>query len=127
VDRTRIIAAEMAKLDPASADYQVRARQLQRLDIRAQLLYRALRILYASLGSFAAAALISVIGSAFGFYEQHLGFRVSAVLGFAAGTFAVGGLVLGCMLMVRETRVGLQSIAEEAAFMRNHAAPSLPI
>jgi hypothetical protein len=56
VDRTRVITAEMSALEPGTPDYHVRLTQLERLKVRAQLLYRALRILYASLGSFAAAA-----------------------------------------------------------------------
>src|SRR6185436_3852228 len=57
VDRTRVITTEISALEPTSEDYRFRIRQLERLDMRAQLLYRALRILYASLGAFAAAAL----------------------------------------------------------------------
>src|SRR2546425_5581348 len=62
VDRTRLVAAEMAGLQVGSKEYQARADQLPRLQVRAQLLFRALRTLYASLGLFASAALITVIG-----------------------------------------------------------------
>ena len=119
VDRTRVVSAEISSLEPTSAGYQFRIRQLERLEVRAQLLYRALRVLYASLGSFAAAALVSVIGSAMAFYEQHFGFRIAAVIGLATGVFAVAGLVYGCLLMVRETRLALQNIAEEAEYGRS--------
>ena len=120
VDRTRVITSEISSLEPSSEDYRFRIRQLELLDVRAHLLYRALRILYASLGAFAASALVSVIGSALALYQQHLGFQVAAVIGFASGVYAVGGLVFGCMLMVRETRVALQNIAEEAEYGRTH-------
>src|SRR5690242_9175042 len=124
VDRTRVITAEMSALEPGTPDYQVRLTQLERLKIRAQLLYRALRILYASLGSFAAAALISVAGSALAFYGQHLAFQATAIIGLATGAFAVWGLVFGCALMVRETRVALQNIAEEAEYARTRWKPT---
>src|SRR5947209_8273482 len=79
VDRTRVVAAEIASLEAGSSEYQVRVSQLERLQVRAQLLLRALRMFYLALGSFAAAALISVIGSALAFYDQQFGFRAAAV------------------------------------------------
>src|SRR5215831_2648813 len=125
VDRTRVVAAEIASFQSGSSEYQVRVGQLERLQVRAQLLFKALRVLYASLGAFAAAALISVIGSALAFYGQQLAFRAAAMAGLATGVFAVTGLVSGCTLMVRETRLALQNITEEAelARIRYHSAP----
>ena len=43
VDRTRVIAAELASLEGGSSEYQVRVRQLERLQLRAQLLLKASR------------------------------------------------------------------------------------
>jgi hypothetical protein len=114
VDRTRIIAAELATVEPGTRKYGLRAAQLERLRVRAELLFKALRMMYASLGSFAAAALISVIGSVLAFYDQQLAFRGAAVLGLAIGGLGVVGLVTGCLLMVRETRLALRNMEEEA-------------
>jgi hypothetical protein len=118
VDRTRVVIQEMSSLDTGGAEYETWAAQLARLKIRAQLLFRALRIMYAALGAFAAAALVSVIGSALAFYNQQLAFHAAAVIGLAIGVFGVTGLVSGCVLMVRETRFALQNIAEEAQLAR---------
>jgi hypothetical protein len=118
VDRTRILAAEMASLDPRGAEAQVRSRQIERLQARARLLLRALRIFYATLGGFAAAALISVLGSAVAYYNWEAGFQAAAVLGLGIGVFAVGGLVAGCALMVQETRFAVDLLAEEAELAR---------
>lgn len=118
VDRTRVVAAQIASLEVGSAEYKVWISQLERLQVRARLLFKALRILYGSLGAFAAAALISVIGSAMAFYGQQFAFRTAAVLGLAIGTFGVTGLVSGCIFMVRETRFALENIAEEAEWAR---------
>jgi hypothetical protein len=118
VDRTRVVAAELASLDAESKAYQGWFRQFERLEVRAQLLFHALRILYASLGAFAAAALISVIGSALAFYGLQIAFETAAVVGLATGAFGVTGLVSGCALMVRETRLALQNITEEAELAR---------
>jgi hypothetical protein len=118
VDRTRVVAAELASLPAGNSDYQVLVGQLERLQVRAQLLFQALRLLYASLGAFAASALIAVIGSALAFYGEDLAFRAAAVAGLATGVCAVTGLVAGCILLVRETRLALRNLAEEAALAR---------
>jgi hypothetical protein len=118
VDRTRVVTSELSSLEPGNPEYQTWFAQLERLRVRAQLLMKALRILYAALGAFAASALISVVGSVLSYYGQHLGFHAAAVLALGVGLFAVGALVLGCALMVRETRFALDAIAEEAELAR---------
>lgn len=114
VDRTRVVAAELSAPDISSTARQARVGQLNMLRSRAHLLLRALRTFYATLGAFAAAALISVVGSALAFYDQRLAFRTAAALGLVTGAFGVIGLVSGCMLMVRETRFAVRTITEEA-------------
>ena len=118
VDRTRVVAAEIVSFEAGSTEYLLRVSQLERLQARAQLLFRALRITYASLGAFAAAALISVVGSAMAFYDLQFVFPATAVAGLAIGAFGVTGLVSGCVLMVQETRLALQNISEEAEYAR---------
>jgi hypothetical protein len=123
VDRTRQIAAEMPSLAAGSAEYRTRVNQIERLQVRARLLLRALRIFYATLGSFAAAALISVIGSAFAYYGIEFGFQAAAVIGLAIGGFGVGGLVFGCAMMVRETRLAVDLLAAEEELARTRYGP----
>src|SRR5262245_38738073 len=118
VDRTRVVAAELASCESGGPEYLVRVNQLERLQTRAQLLFRALRITYGSLGAFAAAALISVLGSAMAFYDQKVMFHAAAVVGLAIGVFGVTGLVYGCVLMVEEARLSVRNIAEEAELAR---------
>ena len=89
--------------------------KLQDLRIRWTLVLRALRLFDTSLGSFAAAALISLFGSEFTASGQHLAFNLIAMLGLLAG---VAGLVLGCTAMVRETRLAIKSLEEEAQVPR---------
>lgn len=113
VDRTRAITTELTHLKPQEREYEIRVEMLSRQRLRGTLLLQALRILYASLGSFAASALISVLGSGLAFYGQRLAFQTAAIVGLAAGVFAVAGLVTGCVLLVRETRVALVGIQEE--------------
>jgi len=126
VDRTRVITAEIASLEVGTSEYQVRLSQLERLQVRAQLLLKALRIFYACLGSFAAAALISVVGSALAFYDQRVAFHAAAVVGLATGGLGVTGLVSGCMLMVRETTLAVQNLTKEAELARTRYAGGQP-
>jgi hypothetical protein len=123
VDRTRVVTAELANFQPASAGYQFHVRQLEHLAARGHLLYRALRIMYASLGSFAAAALLSVIGSALSFFALRLAFDAAALIALLIGLYAVSALVFGCILMVRETRLAVQTITEEAEYARTQWHP----
>jgi hypothetical protein len=118
VDRTRIVAAALASLEPRSSLHQAHVHQLEKLQIRAKHLLAALRLFYASLGSFAAAALTSVIGSALAFYEVPVAFRLAAVAGLAFGALGVAGLVIGCAVMVRETRLAVRTLEEEVGLAR---------
>jgi len=63
---------------------------------------------------FAAAALVSVVGSIVTYYGRHLLFQLAAGLALVIGFLAVLGLASGCVLMVRETRLAVQNLAQEA-------------
>lgn len=119
VDRSRVVAGELGQLKRGDAEYKIRTTQMERLQLRAQLLLRALRVFYLSLGSFAASALISVIGSTLAYFDLRLGFQTLAIMGLVIGTVAVAGLVGGCALIVEETRLALKNIAEEAQIARS--------
>lgn len=97
VDRTRIVAAQLAPLH-----------------VRAQLLVKALRLFYAGLGLFAASALVSVGGSIETFYGCVVAFYSAATLAVLTGASAVFGLCAGCVLMVREPQIAVKSLDEEA-------------
>lgn len=114
VDRTRIVASELAAFDPDSADYQAWRGQLAPLQVRAQLLVKALRLFYAGLGLFAASALVSVGGSLVAYDGQRTLFDVAVALAILTGASAVCGLCAGCLLMVRETQLAVKYLQEEA-------------
>lgn len=123
VDRTRIVASHLAALEPGSGDYQLWARQLAALQQRAQFLVRSLRAFYAGLGLFAASALVSVGGSIAAYYSQKPLFEIAAAIAIVTGASAVIGLVSGCILMVRETQLAVQSLTEEAKIHPNRSLP----
>jgi hypothetical protein len=114
VDRTRVVAAELAGFEPGTSNYEDSLAQLDRLEVRAQLLLRALRLFYAAIGLFAAAALVSVAGSIVTYYGRQIVFQFAAGLALLTGSLAVLGLASGCVLMVRETRFAVRNLAEEA-------------
>ena len=120
VDRTRIVAAQLAAFGPDTADYQVWAGQLAPLQVRAQLLVKALRLFYAGLGMFAASALVSVGGSTVAYYGQSVLFQAAAALAVLTGASAVLGLTAGCVLMVRETQLAVRVLEEEARIQMTH-------
>ena len=80
VDRIRIVAPELGSLEPGAPRYNSHLHQLEKLRVRSRFLLLAMRLFYFSLGSFAAAALVSVIGSTLAFYDWHLTFRILAVI-----------------------------------------------
>jgi len=125
VDRSRVVATELSTLAAGSPDRARWEEQLDGLRARARYLFWALRLLYASLGAFAAAALIAVLGSASTVLEgldNGWIFRLTAALGLATGAVGVGGLLLGCGLMVHEVRLALRHIAEETEPTANGSA-----
>jgi len=100
VDRTRVVARMVSSAETEAVNDETAAQrhsaelrsqgwaaQLAGLQVRTQLLVKALRAIYGSLGLFAMAALVSV---------------------------AVVGLATGCALMVQETRLAVRNLTEEA-------------
>ena len=114
VDRTRVVASDIASSKPGSEGFLEWNSQLRALEMRTQLLLRALRLFYAALGLFASAALISVAGSMAAYYGQRLLFQLGAFLAILTGGSAVVGLSAGCFSMVNETRLAVKSLGEEA-------------
>jgi|SRR5262249_50472409 len=114
VDRSRELARMLHELDPDSHDYEVRIRQLERLQRRSKTVVTALTAFYFAIGSFAVAALISLAGAALASSEFQFGFRAAAGAGLVIGSLAVAALATGCTLLVVETRLAVINLAEEA-------------
>jgi len=114
VDRTRVVAAELAEFEPGTLGYQMWSALLEPLQVRARMLVKALRLIYAALGLFATSALVSVCGSLAAYYGQRFLFEAAAALAVLSGASAVLGLAFGCVLMVRETQLAVQSLTDEA-------------
>ena len=113
-DRTHVLTAQLAKLEPGAREHEVSATELATLQTRAQLLLRALRCFYLGLGLFASSALISIAGSILVYYGGSLAFQIAAGIGVVCGASAVIALVCGCWWMIRETQLAVKGLASEA-------------
>ena len=126
IDRARALSTLLEKeevdADPVTI---MRIHQLNRLERRALLLLHALRAFYLALGSFAASALISLIGASVISSVHHLVFRITLGIAAVTGCVGVGGIVFGCILLVEETRLAVINVGEEAKLVRERFAAYL--
>jgi hypothetical protein len=123
VDRTRVLADWLASADPLSATAAGYREQLDRLKLRGSLLLRALRWFYISIGSFAASAFVSLLGTVLASSPTDPVFRVLAGAGLAVGALGVGGLVIGGLVMVRETQLAIRFLDREAELIHSRGYP----
>ncbi|MGI4789167.1 MAG: DUF2721 domain-containing protein [Janthinobacterium lividum] len=120
IDRARSLSAMLEKGvvsgDPLTI---MRVHHLNRAERRSLLLLHALRLFYLALGSFAAAALTSLLGAIAATSTHHFIFRITLGIAAVTGMLGVGGLVSGCVLLVEETRLAVKSVSEEAQMVRD--------
>jgi hypothetical protein len=124
IDRARVISAKLdnEKKSLEGGEVEFQTRQLQFSERRVMLLVRALTSFYVAVGAFAAASLVSLIGAGFSVIHHVPLQRLSLGLGLLAGLIGVGGLVVGNILLVRETRMTLLILSEETEQMLKRAA-----
>jgi Protein of unknown function (DUF2721) len=120
MDRSRILAKAIH--DEAGAPREVYLRMLGRNERRGDFLVRALRAFYLSLGCFAGASLVSLLGASIAALDVPYVMRISFGLALAAGIGGVSGLIAGCIHLVRETTLAQLSLHEEADLVRREAA-----
>lgn len=118
VDRVRLLSRQIegheADPDPAM---QSQVRQLKMAERRALLLVRALSAFYLSVGSFAGASLVSLLGAVFHIAQSESLRTIALGIGLCGGIAGVGGLVVGCGLLVFETRLTLRILRDETQLM----------
>src|SRR3954470_21349342 len=123
VDRTRALSRELeASQDPSSEADAQRLRELTTVERRSVLLMRALRVFYLAVSGFASAALLSLAGA---ILAESAPAEVATLLGYvviAAGLVAVGSVVFGSILLVRETQMAVAILSEQTASLRFRVA-----
>src|SRR5438552_9119683 len=108
MDRTRAVLEQLAGEGLNKGNRAMYEHQLKELEVRWNLILRAMRCFYMSLGSLSADASLSPFGSMPVFSVLPVGFIVSARMALSYGTAGRGGSVAGCDIMMRETRLGHQ-------------------
>jgi Protein of unknown function (DUF2721) len=120
VDRARALASQLEVPNGVPGGLApLRLKELTSSEQRALMLLSALRLFYASLGSFAGAALTSLLGAALGVAQRAIATALELVA-LGAGFIGVAGLILGCVLLLRETRIAVLVVTEEATLLRDH-------
>jgi len=119
VDRTRTLVKDLhgSEIDPATRTLWMS--HLDRLKQRGALLVRAMGFFYGSVGCFAAASVVSLLGAGVVSSQHRWPYEVIVVGSFVLGTVGFVGLAVGCSLLVNETRLALRSIYEEAELARS--------
>lgn len=120
VDRTRELGKVLHSDPPSDKDTtEMWERHLERLEKRAGLLVRAMSFFYGSIGSFAAASLVSILGASLAGSSYSLPFGLIGGVSFIVGMIGFIGLSVGCTFLVTETRLALLSQSEEAKLARS--------
>jgi hypothetical protein len=118
IDRARTLSAQLqGREQEQSAEVALRIRQLHTAERRALLLVRALTAFYVSVGSFAAASLLSLVGAILFVAQLAVLRHVALLVAVGAGVVGVCGLVVGTGLLVWEMRLALRILGEEMSFM----------
>lgn len=118
VDRARALGKADPRTDPATA--ALRDRQLTLVNRRGLLLVRALTAFYLSVGSFAAASLVSLLGAVAVAAHQPELRMISFAVALVVGVAGVGGLMTGSAILFWESRLTLRILSEELAFRHDH-------
>jgi len=123
VDRARELSKQLEEAGGLSTpEAGRRLRELMVSEQRTLQLLAALRSIYLALGSFAFATLISLIGAVLVPFDSGVLVRTFEAIAVVGGVVAVGALVYGSTLLVRETRLAVQILHERAENIRALAA-----
>jgi hypothetical protein len=123
VDRARELSKQLEGTDDLSTPEA--GRRLAELTVTEQrtfLLLAALRSIYLALGSFAFSTLISLVGAVIAPLGTSVLVRTLEAIAVIGGIVAVGALVHGSIVLVRETRLVVQVLHERTQRVRAMAA-----
>jgi uncharacterized protein DUF2721 len=120
IDQSRATSAQLTRRASTEDSRAIAERQLDRLEFRSDLLLRALRLFYIALGSFAVGAAVALLGAIVTISAGH-GALTSLVLVGLSGTIGVTDLVMGCVMIVQETRMAVGTLADERRYRRASA------
>lgn len=122
VDRARDLTRILDLREETPEDTPEIIRELDTAEDRALMLIRALRSFYTALGGFAASALLSLLGAVTVNVAPPPVITAVEWIAVLVGLLAVGALIHGSGLLVRETRLAVAILAERAALARQRRA-----
>jgi hypothetical protein len=124
VDRGRDLFKQLENaVDLTSREAIRRLGELTATEQRSLMLVAALRSVYIASGSFASATLVSFFGALIVPIGAVALVRVLEVCAVVAGLLALGALIYGSVVLMRETRIVVQVLQEQAASVRARAVP----
>lgn len=124
VDRGRDLFKQLEDaLDLTSPEAIRRLGELTATEQRSLQLLAALRSVYIASGSFASATLVSLFGALIVPIGAVALVRVLEVCAVVAGLVAVSALIYASVVLIRETRIVVEVLQEQAAIVRARAAP----
>src|SRR2546423_5940194 len=119
VDRARELAKQLDAMDDLSSQDTIRPLdELSANETRSLLLLHALQSFYAALSGFAAAALVSLVGAVLAAMQMRAMVQALEIVALLIGFLAVGALIRGSIILVRETRLAVRVLQERAAGIR---------
>jgi hypothetical protein len=118
VDRVQELSSKLGDgADPASRAATRSLGEITAHEQRSFMLLAALRSFYVACGSFATATLISIFGAVVASLGALDLARVLGVCGAAAGLVAVGALIYGSVVVMRETSIVVRVLQQRAGEM----------
>lgn len=126
LDRARFLASI---LDSQDLDIELRALrtgQFNRAQIRAKYLLKALGCVYFALGSFALSTLVAILGLVITATIKDAMY-ITPIASAILGSFGVGSIGLGCVFLVRETRLAVISISDEGEFLQKRMGQTVDL
>lgn len=106
IDRAREIAKQIeGGTDILPGKLERLVNEFTLTETRGLLLLKALRCFYLSLSSFAMVALVSLLGSAVTVLSSHIAEVIFLCFVLLLGVIAVGSIVYGALLLLKETRM----------------------
>ena len=124
VDRGRALVAELSKPEPMPvAKRQFRLREIEVAQRRAVHLIEAMASFQFACGGFAMTTVLALLGAALGFLGIHAVNIGALALVLLCQSLAVGGIVRGSTLLIRESRMAYSVLRQEADQMLDSFLP----
>ena len=118
VDRARDLARQLEADKGSQNAARRQLRDLAVVEDRTVLLMRALRSFYVALGGFAFATLVSLVGAVAARTGDNQILRGLELIALGSGGLAVGAIVHGAALLLRETGLAVKVLRERAQSVR---------